>query len=87
MPTFLVFNDNNGTVTIEKITWKNPRRIDTWWFGDSPKTARAVADVFPDTADSMKAMEAVVTAYAAAKAAKDAAIKLRIETINQKTPL
>ena len=87
MPTFLVFNDNDGTVTIEKITWKNPRRIDTWWFGDSPQNTRAVADVFPDTADSRKAMEAVVAAYDAAKAAKDAAIKLRIKTVNQKTPL
>ena len=66
---------------------EKPRRINTWWFGDSPQTSRAITDVFPDTADSMKAMEAVVTAYAAAKAAKDAAIKLRIETVNQKTPL
>lgn len=24
MPTFLVFSDNNGIVTIEKMTWKNP---------------------------------------------------------------
>lgn len=83
MPEFLVLNDNdNGDLSIEKVEWKNPKIIkNLYWFGDSPEEARPIADVFP--LEFQAEMQKVVDAYAAAKAAKNIAIKMRIELANK----
>lgn len=81
MPEFLVFNDNED-LSIEKVKWKNPKIIKTYWFGDSSEDARPIADVFP--LEFQAEMQKVVDAYAAAKAAKNIAVKMRIELANKK---
>ena len=84
MPTFLVFHDDGADLKVQRVTWSAPKRIQEFWFGDSPENSRIAADVFPDTEAARVEMETVIAAYQAAMRAKDLAFKARLEACNKK---
>lgn len=83
MPTYLVLQDDGPVPVITRITWSNPKIINEFWFGDSPKNARAISDVFPDTPAALTELESIISLYQTAKAAKDQAISARLEARNK----
>lgn len=84
MPTYLIFDAADPTPEIKEMAWKNPRVIDTFWFGDSGTNARSLSAVFPNTPKARAELDKVCELYLAAKEAKDRALSAQMEVINMK---
>lgn len=75
---YLIFDE--GKIT--EISWKNPRIIDDFWFGDSASNCRLHADVFPDTPKAREELSRICALYKAVEDAKNTLLVARLKLGN-----